>query len=98
MKSSLGVLRRLIRWREVCWLYRIGRVAVTIGVVFVIAVLPSANADTSLRDKCRETSFRLQHHDACQQFYGPGPFTPGDPNPNGGGLLGLIGRVLGGLL
>lgn len=64
----------------------------------MIAVMPTASAEPSLREKCRVTEYRMDHPTACQQFYGPGPFSPSDPDPNGGGLLGLIRRVLGGLL
>lgn len=63
----------------------------------MIAVMPAANADTTIRDKCRDTSFRMEHRDLCQTYYGPGPFTPNQPDPGDGGLLGLIGRLLGGI-
>lgn len=67
-------------------------------VVLTVGFAPAASADTlTLRQQCRDSSFRIDHQSVCAPYYGGlGPARPGGGGP-GGGLLGTIGRVLGGL-
>ena len=65
-------------------------------IMMSIIFAPTAQAD-SLRDKCRDSKYRTEHQSQCSRYYG-GPFTPKGGSPGaGGGLLGTVGRILGGL-
>lgn len=72
-------------------LCRRARSVVAMVVIALAATEPTALAD-DLANLCRNPAFRNMHENECV-VNGPGHQNRGD-----GGLLGVIGRVLGGLL
>ena len=76
------------------------RVLGSFGIALALFFGSAASAyadDGTIRQQCRDSSFRVNHQSACAPYYGGiGPARPGGGS-GGGGLLGTIGRVLGGL-
>ena len=76
------------------------RAFTTIVIALVIAFGSASSAYAaagSLRQQCRDSAFRHSHQNACAPFYGGLGPARGGGGPGGGGLLGTIGRVVGGL-
>jgi hypothetical protein len=67
---------------------------VAIVVAVMLASAPAAAADPRLDDLCRNPAFANMHENECV-IRGNGP---GRSNGGDGGLLGVIGRIVGGLL
>lgn len=70
------------------------RIAAVLAVTLV-AFAPTASAET-LRDRCRDSVWRVDHWSQCRQFYGNGD--PFSPVPGGGGDgRSILDRILDGL-